>query len=89
MDEFLLARIAEDPAKARDNAYTWLATQYGHSFDDDLDGEMVMVDGWLLPALPDTPPAFRRFIYDDQDVRQMCAYYSDHTDYQQEWNPLV
>lgn len=71
--EFLLARIAEDEDTARDNAYAWLALNWPH-VNDDAEWEQTMVEGWLDPARPQTPPAFRRFSgTSDADLRWFAA----------------
>lgn len=88
LTSFLLARIAEDEEVARTHAYAWLAHFWPH-VDDDPEWEQALVDGWLDPARPNTPPAFRRFGpgLTDGDLRWMAARYADHEDYDPSWRP--
>jgi hypothetical protein len=86
LTDFLLARIAEDEAMARENAYAWLAHNWPH-VDDDPEWEIALVDAWLDPARPNTPSAWRRFgsWATEADLRWMAARYADHPDYREEW----
>jgi hypothetical protein len=87
LTEFLLARIAEDEQRARDVAYAWLADGWPH-VDDDYEWELTMIEGWLDPARPATPPAFRRFANrSEQDLRWFASHYADHPDYDEAWRP--
>lgn len=94
--EFLLARIAEDEAAARDPQ--WLALEYGvDSFGRDAFRTRVLAECEAkrriveLQAANDDDRHLPGFYYKAQMIerilRALALPYADHPDYRQEWRP--
>lgn len=82
--EFLTARLDEDESLLRKRYLDVIEEHYGGgTMDDDPEWVQDMIDSFLDPLRPDTPPFYRR--YNDgfglEHAQETAAKYADHPDY--------
>lgn len=85
--EFLEARLAEDPDRLRTAHLDVIEEDYGGgTMDDDPEWVQDMLDSFLDPLRPNTPPAYKGYEgLGYTHAAMTAAKYADHPDYDPAW----